>query len=115
MNLPTPLIEELRDTLTLILAGGKGQRLKPLTSGRAKPAVPFGGAYRIIDFTLSNCIHSGLRQIFVLTQYLQFALGYTPLEAAVRTLPFAVAMIVVAPRGPALGRGAYGRPRGSER
>ncbi len=60
---------ELRDTLTLILAGGQGERLNPLTSMRAKPAVPFGGAYRIIDFTLSNCIHSGLRRIYVLTQY----------------------------------------------
>jgi glucose-1-phosphate adenylyltransferase len=59
----------LRDTLTFILAGGEGGRLKPLTERRAKPAVPFGGAYRIIDFTLSNCIHSGLRRIYVLTQY----------------------------------------------
>jgi glucose-1-phosphate adenylyltransferase len=63
------LTEELKETLTLILAGGQGERLKPLTIGRAKPAVPFGGAYRIIDFTLSSCIHSGLRRIFVLTQY----------------------------------------------
>ncbi len=60
---------ELRETLTLILAGGQGERLMPLTAKRAKPAVPFGGAYRIIDFTLSNCIHSGLRRIHVLTQY----------------------------------------------
>ncbi len=63
------LTRELQKTLTLILAGGQGERLKPLTSTRAKPAVPFGGAYRIIDFTLSNCIHSGLRRIYVLTQY----------------------------------------------
>jgi len=55
--------------LTLILAGGKGTRLEPLTRDRAKPAVPFGGIYRIIDFTLSNCINSGLRQILLLTQY----------------------------------------------
>src|SRR5271169_193859 len=55
--------------LTIILAGGTGTRLYPLTSNRAKPAVPFGGIYRIIDFTLSNCLHSGLRQILVLTQY----------------------------------------------
>ncbi len=66
---PTSLPQELKETLTLVLAGGKGQRLKPLTSERAKPSVPFGGAYRIIDFTLSNCIHSGLRRIHVLTQY----------------------------------------------
>ncbi len=64
-----PLHQELKDTLTMILAGGKGERLQPLTRIRSKPAVPFGGAYRIIDFTLSNCIHSGLRRIFLLTQY----------------------------------------------
>jgi glucose-1-phosphate adenylyltransferase len=57
------------DVLTLILAGGKGTRLDPLTRDRAKPAVPFGGLYRIIDFTLSNCINSGLRRVLVLTQY----------------------------------------------
>jgi glucose-1-phosphate adenylyltransferase len=56
-------------TLTVILAGGSGNRLKPLTNDRAKPAVPFGGKYRIIDFTLSNCLHSGLRRVLVLTQY----------------------------------------------
>ena len=59
----------MKDVLTLILAGGKGTRLDPLTRDRAKPAVPFGGLYRIIDFTLSNCINSGLRRIHVLTQY----------------------------------------------
>ena len=64
-----PLTHALKNTLTLILAGGQGERLMPLTSHRAKPAVPFGGMYRIIDFTLSNCIHSGLRSIYVLTQY----------------------------------------------
>jgi glucose-1-phosphate adenylyltransferase len=56
-------------TISIILAGGAGSRLHPLTADRAKPAVPFGGRYRIIDFTLSNCIHSGLRRILVLTQY----------------------------------------------
>ncbi len=55
--------------LTLLLAGGQGQRLRPLTERRAKPSVPFGGVYRIIDFTLSNCVNSFFRQIFVLTQY----------------------------------------------
>jgi len=65
MSLP----QDLKETLTFILAGGQGERLKPLTHNRSKPAVPFGGAYRIIDFTLSNCIHSGLRRIYVLTQY----------------------------------------------
>jgi glucose-1-phosphate adenylyltransferase len=59
----------LDNTLTLILAGGNGSRLKPLTQERTKPAVPFGGKYRIIDFTLVNCLHSGLRRILVLTQY----------------------------------------------
>ena len=59
----------LEDTLTFILAGGAGSRLQPLTSDRAKPAVPFGGKYRIIDFTLANCLHSDLRRILVLTQY----------------------------------------------
>ena len=55
--------------LAVILAGGKGTRLEPLTRDRAKPAVPFGGLYRIIDFTLSNCLNSGLRKVLVLTQY----------------------------------------------
>ncbi|WP_237226630.1 glucose-1-phosphate adenylyltransferase [Rubinisphaera sp. JC750] len=59
----------MRRDLALILAGGKGTRLEPLTRDRAKPAVPFGGSYRIIDFTLSNCLNSGLRRILVLTQY----------------------------------------------
>ena len=55
--------------LTIILAGGEGKRLLPLTRERSKSAVPFGGKYRIIDFTLSNCINSGVRRIYVLTQY----------------------------------------------
>jgi glucose-1-phosphate adenylyltransferase len=59
----------MEQTLAIILAGGKGARLEPLTRDRAKPAVPFGGTYRIIDFTLSNCLNSGLRKIYVLTQY----------------------------------------------
>ncbi|MCX7642186.1 MAG: glucose-1-phosphate adenylyltransferase [Armatimonadetes bacterium] len=56
-------------TLAMVLAGGVGERLYPLTKVKAKPAVPFGGIYRIIDFTLSNCLHSGIRRIFVLTQH----------------------------------------------
>ncbi len=58
-----------RDTLAIIMAGGRGSRLKHLTDWRAKPAVPFGGKFRIIDFPLSNCINSGIRRIGVLTQY----------------------------------------------
>ena len=64
----------LDSTLTIILAGGTGSRLYPLTQDRAKPAVPFGGKYRIIDFTLANCLHSGLRRILVLTQYKSLSL-----------------------------------------
>jgi len=59
----------MKDVLAVILAGGKGSRLEPLTRDRAKPAVPFGGAYRIIDFALSNCLNSGMRKMLVLTQY----------------------------------------------
>ncbi len=59
----------MKDVLAVILAGGKGARLEPLTRDRAKPAVPFGGAYRIIDFTLSNSLNSGVRKNLVLTQY----------------------------------------------
>ncbi|MGD8911293.1 MAG: glucose-1-phosphate adenylyltransferase [Candidatus Thiodiazotropha sp.] len=58
-----------RNTLALILAGGRGSRLKHLTKWRSKPAVPFGGKFRIVDFPLSNCINSGIRQVGVLTQY----------------------------------------------
>ncbi len=64
----------LKNVFVMILAGGQGERLYPLTKDRAKPAVPFGGIYRIIDFTLSNCLNSGLRKIAVLTQYKSFSL-----------------------------------------
>lgn len=71
---PTPQTERFvslitRDTLALILAGGKGTRLGSLTQHRVKPAVPFGGRFRLIDFPLSNCVNSGIRKIGVLTQY----------------------------------------------
>lgn len=59
----------MKDVLAVVLAGGKGSRLEPLTRDRAKPAVPFGGNYRIIDFALSNCLNSGIRRMLVLTQY----------------------------------------------
>ena len=77
----------LRDTLAVVLAGGQGERLYPLTRDRSKPAVPFGGNYRIIDFTLSNCLNSGLRKMYVLTQYKSGSLerhvqlGWDPLFA----------------------------------
>jgi glucose-1-phosphate adenylyltransferase len=64
----------MRKILTFVMAGGKGERLWPLTKDRAKPAVPFGGIYRIIDFSLSNCINSGIRKIHVLIQYKSFSL-----------------------------------------
>ena len=59
----------MQDVVAVVLAGGKGARLDPLTRDRAKPAVPFGGTYRIIDFALSNCLNSGLRRVLLLTQY----------------------------------------------
>src|ERR1700730_4055352 len=62
-------VSGMRNVLAVVLPGGKGSRLEPLTRDRAKPAVPFGGSYRIIDFSLSNCINSGMRKILVLTQY----------------------------------------------
>jgi glucose-1-phosphate adenylyltransferase len=65
----------LDDTLVIVLAGGAGERLYPLTKDRAKPAVYFGGPYRIIDFSLSNCINSGLRRIFIATQYKSLSLN----------------------------------------
>jgi len=61
--------EAAANTLVMVLAGGQGERLYPLTRDRAKPAVPFAGSYRLIDFTLSNCLNSGLRRVLVLTQY----------------------------------------------
>jgi glucose-1-phosphate adenylyltransferase len=65
----------LDDILVILLAGGAGERLSPLTKDRAKPAVYFGGPYRIVDFTLSNCINSGLRRIFIATQYKSLSLN----------------------------------------
>ncbi len=71
----------LRKTLTMVLAGGQGERLYPLTKERTKPSVPFGGKYRILDFALSNCLNSGFRKIFVLTQYKSDSLNRHLFEA----------------------------------
>src|SRR3954463_8422449 len=65
---PLPMDGQQR-IIALVMAGGKGSRLSPLTRDRAKPAVPFGGRYRIIDFVLSNLANSGIRSVYVLTQY----------------------------------------------
>src|ERR1035438_4847718 len=66
---------DMKDTLGVLLAGGAGERLFPLTRNRAKPAVPFGGHFRIIDIPLSNCINSDLRKLFILTQYKALSLN----------------------------------------
>ena len=79
--MPFPGSSIVRETLVMILAGGQGERLYPLTKVRSKPAVPFGGKYRIIDFTLSNCLNSGLRRIYVLTQYKSDSLNQHLFEA----------------------------------
>lgn len=68
------LSDERRNTQCILMAGGKGERLYPLTKVRAKPSVQFGGIYRIVDFTLSNCLNSGFRRIYVLTQYRSLSL-----------------------------------------
>ena len=64
----------MRNVIVFVLGGGRGTRLHPLTKYRSKPAVPLGGKYRIIDIPLSNCINSGLHQIYVLTQFLSVSL-----------------------------------------
>ncbi len=79
MSIPGSSI--LRDTVTVILAGGEGERLHPLTKVRSKPSVPFGGKYRIIDFSLSNCLNSGLRRIYVFSQYKSDSLNMHLFEA----------------------------------
>jgi len=68
------MTDPMKRLTTIIMAGGKGERLFPLTRDKAKPVITFGGIYRIIDFTLSNCLNSGIRRIYVLTQYGSFSL-----------------------------------------
>src|ERR1041384_3077945 len=68
-KLVTPSFDLPRRAVALVLAGGRGSRLKNLTDSRAKPAVYFGGKFRIVDFALSNCMNSGIRRIAVVTQY----------------------------------------------
>ncbi len=70
----SPALDICADTVALVLAGGRGARLHPLTDTRCKPAAPFGGSFRIIDFALSNCINSGIRRVGVLSQYEQHSL-----------------------------------------
>jgi glucose-1-phosphate adenylyltransferase len=79
--MPFPGSSILRETVVMVLAGGQGERLYPLTKVRSKPSVPFGGKYRIIDFALSNCLNSGLRRIYVLTQYKSDSLNAHLFEA----------------------------------
>src|SRR5690348_17659606 len=68
-------MSSMKNAIAVLLAGGQGERLWPLTRDRAKPAVSFGGIYRIIDVTLSNCLNSDLRRVFVLTQYKALSLN----------------------------------------
>ena len=79
--MPFPGSSILRETVVMVLAGGQGERLYPLTKVRSKPSVPFGGKYRIIDFSLSNCLNSGLRRVYVLTQYKSDSLNQHLFEA----------------------------------
>lgn len=85
------------DILGVILGGGRGQRLYPLTRDRAKPAVPIGGKYRLIDIALSNCINSGINRIEVLTMFNSVSLNRHIARGCVRRIPSR------------LGRGAGGR------
>src|SRR6185369_10506981 len=64
-----------RNTIAMVLAGGKGERLSPLTMRRAEPSVPFGGKYKIIDFVLSNLLNSGIKKVYILTQYRAYSLN----------------------------------------
>ena len=78
----------MKDVLTLILGGGRGTRLFPLTHMRSKPAVPIGGKYRLIDIPISNCLHAGLKRMFVLTQFNSASLNRTPALPICRSSDF---------------------------
>lgn len=74
----------MNDVLALILGGGRGTRLFPLTHMRSKPAVPLGGKYRLIDIPISNCLHAGLKRVFVLTQFNRNGIIVVPKGAEVK-------------------------------
>jgi glucose-1-phosphate adenylyltransferase len=84
----------MQDVLTLILGGGRGERLYPLTRGRSEPAVPLAGKYRLIDIPISNCLNSGLNQIYVLTQFLSVSL-HRHIAATYKVGPFASGFVEV--------------------
>src|SRR6202034_338713 len=86
----------MKDVLTLILGGGRGTRLYPLTKHRSEPAVPLAGKYRLIDIPVSNCINSGLQRIFVLTQFLSVSL-HRHIAATFKFAPFSTAFVEVLP------------------
>ena len=85
-----------REVLSLILGGGRGTRLYPLTMLRSKPAVPIGGKYRLIDIPISNCINSGLNRIYVLTQFLSVSL-HRHIASTYKFAPFSQAFVEVLP------------------
>ena len=80
------------EVVAFVLSGGEGQRLMPLTRDRAKPAIPFGGSYRVIDFVLSNLIHSRINKIYVITQYESRSLEKHILKAG---HPFLVQVVII--------------------
>ena len=110
----------MQNVLAILLAGGAGERLYPLTKDTAKPAVPFGGAYRIIDFTLSNCINSDVRRIIILTQYKSLDLirhvrdGWNILLAGTGRVHRSPAAHEARPRGLVPGHGGRGISEFSE-
>src|SRR5262245_50611952 len=82
----------MQEVLTLILGGGRGARLYPLTKHRSEPAVPLAGKYRLIDIPISNCLNSGLQRVYVLTQFLSVSL-HKHLAATFKFAPFTQAFV----------------------